>query len=536
MCGVLFALSLAGAAVAEQAPAPAPKEKSPAPQPARPETGAWVNATNNVGGDTWGYAGVCTIACKPGADEVIAGVSERGLWSSTDGGRTWTPLGDAKVKITNRPYVIIFDPKDANTFWETGNYGPGLFKTTDGGKTFERLGATIANCDGLSVDFSDPDRKTLVLGFHEKIRFVMRSADGGRIWRQIGTNLPEKTNHSTNPLVLDSKTFLINTAGWVEGHSLGIYRTEDAGQTWTKVSELGTAGQPLLASDGAVYWGQLWDRGLLKSTDKGKTWTAVAGPVKRTPIEVGGGKLVGVAASQLHFSADGAKTWKPIGAPAPFAPNAAAYSDKRNCFYVARSTEKKTDSAIARLDLPQSLDAVMPKKLVVWDGEALAGGAGWAEPKATTTLKVQAAEVHAGKGALELHAEAKGWAGSGWNWLGWWPKDGGTDISGFKNLAFWMKVAGDKPPGGAVRAALECSGRNAKPTAEVDVAKYCPDVFDGKWHEVVIPLQDLYAGKTDFDATKAWQLNLFVAGAEIKVSVFVDDIGFDDRPVAPAAK
>jgi photosystem II stability/assembly factor-like uncharacterized protein len=533
----LIAFALASAAVAEQPPPAAPADAPAAPQAAGPETGAWVNVTNNVGGDTWGYGGICTIACKPGADEVIAGVSEKGLWASTDGGQTWTPLGaEAKVKITHRPYVILFDPKKTDTFWETGNYGPGLFKTADGGKTFERLGATIANADGLSIDFSDPDRKTLVLGFHEKIRFVMRSPDGGKTWRQIGTNLPEKTNHSTNPLVLDSKTFLVNTAGWQEGHSLGIYRTEDAGQTWTKVSDLGPGGQPLLGSDGTIYWAQIWDRGLLRSTDKGKTWAAVPGPVKRTPIELSGGKLVAAASARLYFSADGAKTWKPIGPPAPFAPNTVAYSDKRNCFYVSRSTEKKTDSAIARLDLRQSLDAALLKRLTVWDGEAIAGGGGWAEPKATTTLKVQAAEVHSGKSALEFHAEAKGWAGGGWNWFAWWPKDNGTDLTGFKNLAFWMKVAGEKPQGGAVRVALECSGQNVKPTADGDVAKYCPGIFDGQWHEVVVPLQDLYAGKTDFDARKAWQLNVFVVGADIKVSVFIDDIGFDDRPVAPAAK
>jgi photosystem II stability/assembly factor-like uncharacterized protein len=514
----------------------APVDRQTQPQPAAPQTGPWVNVTNNVGGDAWGYAGVCTIACRSGADEVIAGVSERGLWASTDGGQTWAPMGaEAKVKITHRPYAIVFDPRDANTFWESGNYGMGVFKTTDGGKTFERLGATVANVDGLSVDFSDPDRKTIVIGFHEKIRFVMKSADGGKTWRQIGTNLPQKTNHSTNPLVLDAKTYLVNTAGWVEDHAFGIYRTEDAGQTWTRVSDRGTAGQPLLASDGTIYWGQIWDRGLLKSTDGGKTWTAVAGPVKRTPIEVPGGKLVAAAGARLYFSADGAATWKPIGPPAPFAPQAWAYNEKRNCFFVSRSTEKKSDSAIARLDLTQSLGAALPRMLVVWDGDTAAGGKGWAQPKATTSIQVQAAEVHAGNGALQMHAEAKGWAGGGWNWLGWWPKDGGTDLTGFRNLSLWMKVAGAKPQGGGIKVAMACSAGD-KTSAEADVVKACPEIFDGKWHEVVIPLEWMLAGKPEFNPKKAWQLNVSVVGAEIKLDAYIDDICFDDRPAASAAK
>src|SRR2546423_1524554 len=73
------------------------------PAPASPL--AWRNVTSNVGGSRWGYGGVTTIAAVPGSDEVIAGVSERGLWSTKDGGLTWTQLGeDGQIKC--RPYQI----------------------------------------------------------------------------------------------------------------------------------------------------------------------------------------------------------------------------------------------------------------------------------------------------------------------------------------------------------------------------------------------------------------------------------------------
>ena len=51
----------------------------------RPGTG-WKNVTGGVGGETWGYAGVTLLAAVPDRDEVLAGVSESGLWSSVDGG------------------------------------------------------------------------------------------------------------------------------------------------------------------------------------------------------------------------------------------------------------------------------------------------------------------------------------------------------------------------------------------------------------------------------------------------------------------
>ncbi len=498
---------------------------------------AWVNVTNNVGGGTWGYAGVCTIACVPGADEVIAGVSEKGLWSSTDGGQTWTPLGgDGPAKITNRPYAILFDPKDAKTFWESGNYGPGVFKTTDGGKTFERLGP-IVHVDGLAIDFADPERKNLLIGLHEKIRSVTRSSDGGKTWRNIGEGLPERSNHSTNPILIDAKTYVVNTAGWQQGHSQGIYRTEDAGQTWQQVSEIGTAGTPLAASDGTIYWAILWDRGLLKSTDKGKTWTEVPGPVKKTPIELPGGRLVAPVGSQLYLSTDGAATWKPCSPPMPFAPGAWAYNEKRNAFFISRMTDKKSDLAIARYDLPEGLQTSLMKKLIAWDGEGIAGGKAWAKPE-TTTIQVQSAEVYGGKNALEVHAEGKDWVGGGWNWHGWWPADAGTDVSGYRNLSFWVKFGGDKKPEKAwPKVRLTSSNGGGKGTGEADLLRYCPGLWDGKWHEVVIPLADLYGEKTEFDAKKAWEFNVSVpCQEEIKFNLYVDDIAFDDRPTeAPKA-
>jgi photosystem II stability/assembly factor-like uncharacterized protein len=320
----------------------------------------WVNVTGNVGGEKWGYAGVCTIACVPGADRVIAGVSERGLWASTDGGATWTPLGaDDEVKITNRPSRIIFDPKDANTFWTSGCYGPGVFRTDDGGKTFQRLG-NVTHVDGLAIDFADPKRQTLLVGLHEQIRSLMKSTDGGKTWQNIGMNLPEKTNHSTEPILLDARTYLINTAGWLREHSFGIYRTEDGGTAWTKVSDLGAADRPLVASDGAIYWVYLWGGGVIKSTDRGKTWRKLSGPIKRVPIELPGGLLLAATGKQLYASADGGETWRPCGPPTTFDAAAAAYNAKRNCLFISRSSDKKIPDAIARLDLPQAPGAFFP--------------------------------------------------------------------------------------------------------------------------------------------------------------------------------
>jgi photosystem II stability/assembly factor-like uncharacterized protein len=311
---------------------------------------AWVNVTSNVGSETWGAYGVTYMKAVPGTDMVIAGVSERGLWVTSDNGASWRKLGGDEMKF--RPGRIVFDPKDVSAFWVSGCYGDAPFKTTDGGKTFVRLGK-LAHADGVAVDFSDPERKTVLLGLHEQSQSLQMSVDGGKSWKKIGDRLPVDSNHSSDPIVLDSKTFLINTAGWKPKATLGIYRSEDAGETWTRVSEFGPQGEALVASDGAIYWEKLYGGALLKSSDKGKTWGMISKSVKSNPIELPGNRIAALADKQVMVSADGGTNWTKVGPAAPFKPNGITFSEKGKCFYAWKlSDNKKMDRAsVVRLSV-----------------------------------------------------------------------------------------------------------------------------------------------------------------------------------------
>jgi photosystem II stability/assembly factor-like uncharacterized protein len=309
---------------------------------------AWVNVTNDVGGDHWGAYGVGYVKAVPGSRDVVAGVSERGLWISHDSGATWQKLGGDEIK--NRPDRIVFDPRDRNTFWESGCYGDAPFVTHDGGRTFQRLG-NLAHADGLAIDFADRARRTLLLGMHEQSQSLRMSTDGGQTWTLIGDRLPPDSNHSSDPILLDSHTFLINTAGWKQGASLGIYRSTDAGATWVRVSTFGPAGEPLVAPDGAIYWQRLWGGGLLKSTDEGVTWNEVSKAVRSNVVAVGRKRLAGFKDGQVYTSDDGGVTWTPFGPPAPFTPNGIAYSEKGRCFYIWQLSDNmnRQPDSIARL-------------------------------------------------------------------------------------------------------------------------------------------------------------------------------------------
>ncbi len=313
-------------------------------------SGNWVDVTNNVGGSTWGAYGVHYMAAVPDSSAVIAGVSERGLWASADNGATWAKLGGDEIR--NRPDRIVFDPKDSNTFWVSGCYGDSPFRTDDGGHTFHRLGK-LQHSDGISVDFTDPARQTLLLGMHEQSQSTHLSTDGGETWTKIGDRLPADSNHSSDPIVLDAKTFLTNTAGWKPKSSLGIYRSEDGGKTWTRVSDFGPSGAALVASDSAIYWQRLWGGGLIKSADQGKTWRQVSNAIKTNPIELPGQRLAGLGGDMIYVSSDGGTTWTKFGPKLPLKPNGLIYSAKGQAFYAWQMADnmKRPPASIVRLSV-----------------------------------------------------------------------------------------------------------------------------------------------------------------------------------------
>ena len=190
-----------------------------------PPSGKWINVTNNLAGlPTHAPCGNLSSMCQvPGKDEIIVAVAnggsispKGGLWSSTDGGASWSHMGTRPGSdlIDNNPYAITFDPENPDIFWESGQYGKwGVYKTIDGGKTFHHL-ALPAYTSQTSVDFTDPERKTLVVGSVEISNTVWKSSDGGLTWTNIGANLPAGTNFSTDPVVIDANTYLVVCSGW----------------------------------------------------------------------------------------------------------------------------------------------------------------------------------------------------------------------------------------------------------------------------------------------------------------------------------
>lgn len=313
----------------------------------------WVNVTGNLANLQSECGNLTMLSAVPGVDSIVAGIAQKGLWINS-GGSTWTHLGGGAGSdtITNRPSWIVYDPVSASTFWESGIYNSGgVYRTTDGGSTFKRLGS-ISHNDYVSVDLTDPARQTLLAGGHEQVQTVHKSTNGGQTWTNVGANIPPNTNHTTHPLIINAQTYVVNAQGW-SGGSAGIYRTTNGGTSWQQVSTSGPTGQPLVATNGTIYWNN--GGSLLKSTNQGLTWTSVGSGLQGVPpIQLPDGRLASLGGGSIVISANEGASWTPITPPTPFAPAGLIYAPRRQAFFIWKwdCGGVVLPDAIQRLDYP----------------------------------------------------------------------------------------------------------------------------------------------------------------------------------------
>ena len=293
---------------------------------------------------------VVIVSAYPGRNKVFALTGTKkndvidAMWSTTNNGATWqrSGVGAGSDPIQIFSLGILYDPAHLDTFWLYGNY-VGSYGATlisrDGGATIHEFGIDPPACggfcedEGLSVDFSDPDRKTIAIGQHEGTRTMRCSSDGGNTWTNICGTLPVGTARANYPLVLDAQTILAGcsfmisagpTYNWSFGGKPGMFRTTNKGASWIQVSDKAVFEEPLVIND-TIYWTfyntNTLSGGLLRSDDKGATWTVatVTGLLwSCRPVLLPDGRIGMINNSNcIAASSNHGATWTAITPPIP---------------------------------------------------------------------------------------------------------------------------------------------------------------------------------------------------------------------------
>ncbi len=229
--------------------------------------------------DDGGTHNSCCIVIDPKNSDVLwLGTGENhsqrsahfgdGLYKSIDAGKTWTRSGLAQSEHLGK---IVIDPRNSDVVY-VASQGPlfsaggerGLYKTTDGGKSWTRS-LFISDNTGITdvvLDSKNPD--VLYAAAYQRRRHVgqaigggpegglHKSVDGGKSWTKLTNGLPTGDVGRAG-LAIETRTSPTQLFAFIEasGTQSGLYRSTDDGATWARfgknaqaVGGRGPAGAP----------------------------------------------------------------------------------------------------------------------------------------------------------------------------------------------------------------------------------------------------------------------------------------------------
>ena len=343
---IVYATLVAGVSNAQQMPASAYQElnwrligpfrggrtRAVAGVPSRPNTfyigavngGVW---TTDDAGRTWRpifddqpTQSIGAIAVAPSNPDIVyVGSGEglyrpdlsvgNGIYRSADGGRTWVHLG-----LTGGQQIpeLAVDPRNPDRLFAAvlGHpYGAsterGIYRSEDGGRTWQRVLYKDENTGGCSV-IIDPEHPNIVyaglwearLGpWEDKNEFngtgggLFKSIDGGATWRHLTTGLPSNLSQVNIAIAPSSPSRLFVSVSTDEAGDygsavgLGLFRSDDAGETWNRITQdprpalrIGGGDLAVVRVDpknpDVVYSASIVT---MKSSDGGKSWESLRG-------------------------------------------------------------------------------------------------------------------------------------------------------------------------------------------------------------------------------------------------------------------
>ncbi len=240
-----------------------------------------------------------TIAIHPTNSQIIyVGGAQGGVWKTVNGGTTWAPLTDDQCSLAMGSVVIdpvnpeiVYAGTGEQNFSGDSYYGCGILRSVNGGATWSQFGASTfdtptggARISRLLIDRATAGSISTTVIFAASDFGLYRSANSGFSWTRVLTGV-------TTDLVVDPTqpaTLFAGIGATSFSANNGIYTSTNTGITWTKlagglpISENGRSNLAIAPSDGQTLYASFMKTtdltllGIWKSIDAGTTWTKLA--------------------------------------------------------------------------------------------------------------------------------------------------------------------------------------------------------------------------------------------------------------------
>ena len=225
-----------------------------------------------------------------------------GIYKSTDAGKTWAHLG---LRNGLQIPALAIDPRDPNRVFAAvlGHpYGPneerGLFRSTDGGQTWQKIIYKNENTGASDVEI-DPSNPDVIYASMWEVREgpwednnevngtgggLFKSTDGGNTWHPLTNGLP-KDLAQIYVAIAPSNTRRIYATVAIASGPLFFYRSDDAGENWSKITDDPRPSARIGGGDLAIPRVDSKNPDVvysastvtMRSTDGGKTWAGFRG-------------------------------------------------------------------------------------------------------------------------------------------------------------------------------------------------------------------------------------------------------------------
>ena len=277
------------------------------------------------------------------------GAATSGVWKTVNNGTTFTPVFDNESTASIGDVAIA--PTDANLVWvgtgennnrQSSSWGDGVFKSTDGGKTWRNMG--LRNSTAIARIIVDPvDFNVVYVAALGNLwgsggdRGIYKTVDGGHTWQHTlnvdpDTGATELVMDPSNNKVLYAATYQRRRAQWGMnggGVGSGIWKSSDAGQTWTRIENglpegpKGRVGMDVWRANPNVLYARVehpTEGGLYRSDDAGASWRKMSNTNPRpmyfsqVRIDPKTDSRIYVLGVSLHVSDDGGRTFRDDGA------------------------------------------------------------------------------------------------------------------------------------------------------------------------------------------------------------------------------